>query len=384
MFPLTALPLGMLLFGIVEVGAFKSIQKVFQGRVGWVLEAYRWLSILHFVGFMLTLFLPIGVLVRSVQTALFVFFSIPYLLKIIFALVCKAPIKTAFVVMILSVVGLGSVLVYGMVEGAYRYQVRRSVVKIKNLPASFDGFKIVHISDFHIGSLWRLDRVGAGVRLINAQKANVVFFTGDYVNSRADEMTPFLPMLKTIKAPLGVFCILGNHDYGTHNWFATNQEKARQGVLIQKIPALLGWQLLRNQHQFLHRGADSIAVLGVENWGDSRQNGRHGNLPKAYAGTERVAVKLLLSHDPLHWQQQVTQDFKDIAFTFSGHTHGMQIGFDNAVLRWSPMQYIYAQWAGIYQIGFQYLNVNRGFGVGLYPGRLGIWPEISVIELKKY
>ena len=383
MFSLSALPAGILLFGIIEIGAFISVENVFQNRFRPVLQLYRWLSVLHFVGFMLTLFLPIGLLVRSVQTAFFVFLSIPYLLKIVFALVYKTNAKNALRVMVFGIVGLAAVLVYGIVEGAYRYQVRHMVVKIKHLPASFDGFRIVHISDFHIGSLWRYDRVKEGVRLMNAQKADVVFFTGDFVNGRADEMTPFLPILKHIKAPLGVFCILGNHDYGSHNFFMSVADKARQGAAIQKIPGLLGWTLLRNQHQFLRRGADSVAVLGVENWGDSRLNGRKGDLAQAHAGSEGAAVKLLLSHDPLHWEQQITRDFKDINFTFSGHTHGMQIGIDGPTCRWSPIQYIYAHWAGLYQTGTQYLNVNRGFGVGLYPGRLGIWPEISVIELKK-
>lgn len=267
----------------------------------------------------------------------------------------------------------------GMILGPHRYKIHEVTIAIDKLPAAFENFKIVQISDIHSGSFYNKKGVQKGVNLVNAQEADVVFFTGDIVNDDATEMKPFQAIFSQIDAPHGVFSILGNHDYGDYVQWPSKEAKAQNLENLKTVQSDMGWRLLLDEHVYLEKEGEKIALIGVQNWG----KGFHqvGDLKKAYAGIDD-SVKLLLSHDPTHWDEEVTKSYPDIQVTFSGHTHGAQMGFEIGKYRWSPIQLRYKKWAGLYETGNQKLYINRGFGFLGYPGRLGIWPEISVIRLK--
>lgn len=271
-------------------------------------------------------------------------------------------------------------LIYGIVRNRYRYKVFRETVKLANLPESLKGLKIVQISDIHSGSFDQIDPVKRAVELINAEEADLVFFTGDLVNSIASEMTDYIDVFSEIKAKKGVFSVLGNHDYGDyHNWSSVEEKKANLDAL-KGIHRQMGWDLLLNENRILEVNQEKFAIIGVENYSASAHFPKYGDLEKAYQGAESMPLKLLLSHDPSHWENQILDT--DIDLTFSGHTHGMQFGIEiPGWFKWSPVKYAYKQWAGLYQTGKQYLYVNRGLGFLGYPGRVGILPEITVIEL---
>ncbi len=270
---------------------------------------------------------------------------------------------------------------YGIVAGAHDYRVRRVKVQLPNLPSSFHGLRIGQLSDIHSGSFFNQSAVKRGIAMLLAEKPDMIFFTGDLVNDKAEEVKDYIDIFKEVKAPLGVYATLGNHDYGDYITWPSIQAKQQNLQNLCKAHELLGWRLLMNEHHLLIDGGDQLAVIGVENWGTGRF-AKYGQLAKAYQGTEDIPVKLLLSHDPSHWDA-VRPLFKDIDLTFSGHTHGFQFGIELGSFQWSPVQYIYKQWAGLYQEGTQYLYVNRGFGYIGYPGRIGIWPEITIVELVK-
>lgn len=270
----------------------------------------------------------------------------------------------------------------GVVRGRDSFTVRRETLVLPHLPPAFDGLTITQLSDLHVGSFHNGAELARGIDLAAAQKSDLVLFTGDLVNVRADELDGRMDLLRRIRAPLGVFAVLGNHDYGTYyRWpsEAAHQENFRR--LEAAYPAL-GWRLLKNEHVILRRGADRIALLGVENW--SRGFGpSRGDLAAAARGTEGVPVKLLLAHDPNQWDAEVRPKHPDIDVTFSGHTHAGQFGIERPAWRWSPAHLFYEEWAGLYRKGDQYLYVNRGFGfVGLL-GRVGIPPEITVFTLRR-
>lgn len=267
----------------------------------------------------------------------------------------------------------------GMILGPHRYKIHEVTIAINKLPVAFENFKIVQISDIHSGSFYNKKGVQKGVNLVNAQEADVVFFTGDLVNDDATEMKPFQAIFSQIDAPHGVFSILGNHDYGDYVQWPSKEAKAQNLENLKTVHSDMGWRLLLDEHVYLEKESEKIALIGVQNWG----KGFHqvGDLKKAYAGIDD-SVKLLLSHDPTHWDEEVTKSYSDIQVTFSGHTHGAQMGFEIGKYRWSPIQLRYKKWAGLYETGDQKLYINRGFGFLGYPGRLGIWPEISVIRLK--
>ena len=268
---------------------------------------------------------------------------------------------------------------YGMISGAYDYRVRRTKVKLPNLPAAFNGLKIIQISDIHSGSFYDKEAVNRGVDMILEQKPDIVFFTGDLVNDSADEMNDYMDVFSRIEAPLGVYSILGNHDYGDYAQWESEEAKVRNLERLKEVHAELGWRLLLDEHIYLERNTDKIALIGVQNWG----KGFHqvGDLKKAYEGC-KAEVKLLLSHDPTHWDEQVRKDYQDIDITFSGHTHGAQMGIETGGFKWSPISLRYKKWAGLYQEEQQYLYVNRGYGFLGYPGRIGILPEITVMTLE--
>jgi predicted MPP superfamily phosphohydrolase len=272
-------------------------------------------------------------------------------------------------------------LIYGMVKGGFNYTIHKSKVVLPNLPAAFNGLRIVQISDIHSGSFLSISPFEKAVNLINEQKPDIVFFTGDLVNDKAEEMQPFMNVFNKITAPMGVYSTLGNHDYGDYVKWETADEKENNLNELKNIHQQLGWKLLLNEHTVLKKNDAEIALIGVENWGGNLHFTKYGDMAKAYKGAEKYPVKILLSHDPSHWSMQVTEHYNDVDLTLSGHTHGFQFGIEIPGFKWSPSQYVYKQWAGLYQKNNQYLYVNRGLGFLGYPGRVGISPEITVLEL---
>ncbi|MEQ1553753.1 MAG: metallophosphoesterase [Ferruginibacter sp.] len=264
----------------------------------------------------------------------------------------------------------------------YNYHIKRVKLSFDNLPKAFKGLRIVHISDIHSGSLMDLPAVQHGVNMILNEKADLILFTGDLVNDKATEMKDFMPIFSQLKAPMGVFSTLGNHDYGDYvKWPIDGVSKEQNLINLQKVHADLGWRLLMNEHVALKKDGDEIALLGIENWGAKARFPKYGKMNLAYTGTEKYAFKILMSHDPSHWDAEVKPKYGDIDLMLSGHTHGMQFGIEIPGFKWSPIQYVYKQWGGLYEDVKQKLYVNRGFGFLGYPGRVGVLPEITVIEL---
>lgn len=272
-------------------------------------------------------------------------------------------------------------LLYGF-GNKYRYQVNRLKLSFDSLPEGFKGLKMVHISDIHSGSFNDRAAVKRGVEKILKESPDIILFTGDLVNDMAVEMEEYKEVFAQLKAPLGVYSTLGNHDYGDYvRWPQNGISKEQNLENLKQVHADMGWRLLMNEHVELERKGDRIALLGIENWSNRGRFPKYGRLKDAYAGTEVHPFKILLSHDPSHWEAEVQPQYSDIDLMLSGHTHGMQFGVEVPGFRWSPVQYIYKQWAGLYENGRQKLYVNRGFGFIGYPGRVGILPEITVIEL---
>jgi len=270
-------------------------------------------------------------------------------------------------------------LPFGMIYGPYNYTLHRKKIKASNLPKAFNGLKIAQLSDIHVGSFYDKEAVKRGVDLLLAQKPDIVFFTGDIVNDRADEMDDYYDVFSKVTAPMGVYSILGNHDYGDyHNW-NSEEEKIENFENVKAIHKKLGWNLLLDEHIYLEKDNEKIGVIGIENWG----KGFHqiGNMAKAAANCD-APFKILLSHDPTHWDEQVRKDYQDIDLTLAGHTHGAQIGIETHGFKWSPISLRYKKWAGLYKEDNQHLYVNRGFGFLAYPGRIGIWPEVTLLELE--
>jgi predicted MPP superfamily phosphohydrolase len=277
--------------------------------------------------------------------------------------------------------GLLGTFIYGF-GNKYKYQIKRIRLSFPNLPAAFKGFKMVQISDVHSGSLEDHTAVARGVELILAQQPDVIVFTGDLVNDRALEMDELKQVFARLKAPMGVYSTLGNHDYGDYVPWPTAAEKQANLEALKQVHADMGWRLLMNEHVKLEKGGEQIAILGIENWGAKGRFPKYGKMAEAYAGTEQIPLKILLSHDPSHWDAEVRVKYPDIDLMLSGHTHGMQFGIENPYFKWSPVQWMYKQWAGLYEEGKQKLYVNRGFGFIGYPGRVGILPEITVFEFQ--
>ena len=272
---------------------------------------------------------------------------------------------------------------WGIVSGAHDYRIRRVRLALKNLPSGFDGLKIAQISDIHSGSFFNKTAVKGGVEMLLGQKPDIVFFTGDLVNSTADEVNGYIDIFSKVKAPLGVYSTLGNHDYGTYVQWPSEQARRQNIQDLIAAHRQMGWNIMLDENKILEQNGDRIALIGVQNLGFGPAALRVGNLAKAYQGTQEYPVKLLLSHDPTHWDAEVRPKYSDIDVMFSGHTHGAQFGVEIGNARWSPAQYFYKQWAGLYEDGDQKLYVNRGYGYIGYPGRVGILPEITIFELKK-
>ncbi|MEZ5047434.1 MAG: metallophosphoesterase [Chitinophagaceae bacterium] len=276
--------------------------------------------------------------------------------------------------------GLFATLLLGL-KNKYNYKWKEISLSFDHLPHAFKGMKIVQISDIHSGSLDDIEAVSKGIDLIMQKKPDLILFTGDLVNNRHEEALQFVSSFSKLKAPLGVYSILGNHDYGDYIPWDTEQAKQDNLEKLKKLHADMGWRLLLDEHIVLEKENESIALLGVQNTSFGRRFHSYGDLSKAYQGSEHVPFKILMSHDPSHWDGEVNTKYKDIALTLSGHTHGMQFGVEIPGFKWSPVKYIYKQWAGLYENNKQYLYVNRGFGFLGYPGRVGIMPELTCIEL---
>jgi predicted MPP superfamily phosphohydrolase len=280
--------------------------------------------------------------------------------------------------------GLSSTLFFSLLYGfgnKYNYRVVRKKIALNGLPAIFKGFKIVHISDIHSGSLKERAAVLKGIKLIQDQNADLVLFTGDLVNDRATEMQEWMDVFNQIKAPHGVFSTLGNHDYGDYVQWETPAAKMQNLEALKKVHHDLGWRLLMNENVTIEKAGASIRLVGIENWGAKARFPKYGKMELAMQGVKKEEVIILMSHDPSHWEAQVLTEYPQINLMLSGHTHGMQFGLENPYFKWSPVQWVYKQWAGIYQNKEQQIYVNRGFGFLGYPGRVGIMPEITLLEL---
>jgi len=342
--------------------------------------------LMYAIGFFVTLFafqalvtlLLLGEDILRIPQGIYVFFT-------------KMPGQTQFLperrkIISQIAVGLAAIpfasLLYGMYRGKYNYKVLNYVLEYDDLPEAFDGFKIAQISDIHSGSFDNPEKVQYGVDLINQQQADVVFFTGDLVNNRAEEVFPWIETFKKINSKFGVYSILGNHDYGDYTSWESEAEKKKNMEALFDAQKQMGWDLLLNESRFIEKDGQRLALVGVENWGSGFKQA--GDLEKALENVAPQDFKILLSHDPSHWEAQVLPHPFDIHLTLSGHTHGMQFGIEiPGWIKWSPVKWRYKQWAGIYEQAKQRLNVNRGFGYLAYPGRVGIWPEVTVITLTK-
>ena len=286
----------------------------------------------------------------------------------------------------LSFIGIGSAamlsafFIDGIIFGKYRHSVRKVKIKIKNLPASFKGYKIIQISDVHSGSFFHPEKLQKAINLINEQKADLILFTGDMVNNYAHEFEPFVPLFSSIQSKDGKLSILGNHDYGDYGEWKSAEEKAENVPHLIQLQARAGFQMLRNEHRIIEKNGEKLYILGVENWGE-KPFPQYGDLDKAAAGVPPEAAKILMSHDPTHFDRIVKKHPSNVQLTLSGHTHGMQFGIDLKNVRWSPVQYRYPKWADLYESEGKLLYVNRGFGVLGYPGRVGVLPEITLLEL---
>ncbi|MBB68765.1 MAG: phosphoesterase [Flavobacteriaceae bacterium] len=286
------------------------------------------------------------------------------------------------IALIMASIPFGALL-YGMYRGKYNYKVMSYEIEFDDLPNSFDGFTISHISDIHCGSFDNYEKVKYGIELINKQKSDVIMFTGDIVNNISAELDTWKDLFSELTAKHGIYSVLGNHDYGDYMQWNSDEEKIKNFDNLKKIQQKMGFRLLLNENDSIRKGDETITIVGVENWGAGGFK-KAGDLKKATSGLSSKEFKILLSHDPSHWNAEVTPSENYFPLTLSGHTHGMQFGIDiPGWIKWSPIKWRYPQFAGLYKKAKEYLYVNRGFGYLAYPGRVGMWPEITVITLKK-
>lgn len=276
-----------------------------------------------------------------------------------------------------------SSLLYGMTKGKYNFRVIKQTLFFPDLPEDFDGFTITQISDVHSGSFDDQEKINYAIDMINDQNADMILFTGDIVNTHATEMHPWIDSFNRIQPhEFGKFSVLGNHDYGEYVEWPSAAAKRQNFEDIKDLHRQIGFNLLLNEHTKIKKGNSELVLVGVENWGKNFKQA--GDLKKASEGLSKEDFKILMSHDPSHWEYEVKHDEKHYHLTLSGHTHGLQFGIEiPGIIQWSPVQYVYKQWAGLYENVGRYIYVNRGFGFHAYPGRVGIWPEITVFELKK-
>ncbi|OEK09225.1 phosphoesterase [Flavivirga aquatica] len=401
----------LIVFGGVDLYAFQAIKTISRGQ--WLLWLYVIISVLIYgymtyvffnydrsigpnaatlraIGLFLLMFLPKVVLfvIMFGEDILRVFIGgYNYLTDNFFSGTSEKYIPTRRLFLSKLALGLSAIpfasLLYGIFKGKYNYKVLKYTLYFEDLPEAFDGFKLTQISDIHSGSFDDKDAIEYAVDLINDQDTDVILFTGDIVNTKAEEMDPWINTFKRIKTPeFGKYSVLGNHDYGEYVSWPSKIEKEANFEAIKNIHNKIDFKLLLNESRYIEKNGQRLALIGVENWGKSFK--KAGDLDLATKHISSDDFKILMSHDPSHWEYEVKSHKEHYHLTLSGHTHGLQFGIEiPGFFKWSPVQYVYKQWAGIYKEAGQYINVNRGFGFHAYPGRVGIWPEISVIELKK-
>jgi predicted MPP superfamily phosphohydrolase len=273
-------------------------------------------------------------------------------------------------------------LLFGVTRGRHYYKVRRETLYFPDLPEEFDGFTITQLSDIHSGSFSDAEGVQKGLDLVNAQQSDMILFTGDLVNNHAAEMDPWIPAFAKLEAPYGKYSVLGNHDYGDYMRWDNVNDKHANLVRLKNVHKEIGFRLLLNESLTIDKNGESLALIGVENWGKGGFH-KYGDLEKAAARVPDDAFKVLMSHDPSHWDAVTMGHHQHVHLTLSGHTHGAQFGFELFGFKWSPIKYVYKQWAGLYEQSGKYLYVNRGFGFLGLKGRIGIWPEIAVLTLRR-
>jgi predicted MPP superfamily phosphohydrolase len=392
---------------VVEIYAFQAVKTIAKAR--WIQYTYLAVSFL-ILTYIIYSFTQFDRRIGQNKTTLFTFglLLITYLPKIVIAVVLLGedivrliggciraflgnseqsflPERRRFVS--LAALGVAAIpflsLLYGMTKGKYNFKVIKQTLFFPDLPENFDGMTITQISDVHSGSFDNEEKIAYAIDLINQQKSDIILFTGDIVNTHAEEMHPWIETFKRIETPvLGKYSVLGNHDYGEYIAWPSQKEKDENFTNIKGLHDRIGFRLLLNENIKLKRGGQEIALVGVENWGHNFK--KAGDLRKASEGLKPQDFKILMSHDPSHWEYEVKNNPDHYHLTLSGHTHGLQFGIEiPGFLKWSPVQYVYKQWAGLYENLGRYVYVNRGFGFHAYPGRVGIWPEITVLELKK-
>jgi hypothetical protein len=393
---------------IVELYAFQALKTLI--KLKWVLVVYQVLSVLIFI-FIIYSFLQFDRSVGQTRQTLFTMglVLLVYVPKMVLMLVLLGEdifrlgagsinyfidydtnvdffaSRRKFV----SQLGLGLAaipfmsLIYGITIGKYNYKVIKQRIFFPDLPEAFDGFTITQISDVHSGSFDNPEKINYAIDLVNEQNSDMILFTGDIVNTDAKEMHPWIETFNKIKNhEYGKYSVLGNHDYGEYVTWPSEAAKEKNFQDIKNLYGDIGFKLLLNEHTYIEKGNDKIALIGVENWGHNFK--KAGDINKASQGVQQEDFKILMSHDPSHWDYEIKNHKKNFHLTLSGHTHGMQFGIEiPGYFKWSLAQYVYAQWAGLYENLGRYVYVNRGFGFHAYPGRVGIMPEITVIELKK-
>jgi predicted MPP superfamily phosphohydrolase len=270
-------------------------------------------------------------------------------------------------------------IAYGLIKGKYNYKIKKVELAFADLPKAFDGLTITQISDLHTGSFDNKTQVEHGVELVNGLKSDLIFFTGDLVNNKASEAEPWIDVFKKCTAPMGKFSVLGNHDYGDYIPWDSPEEKSKNLDRLKSIHGEMGFKLLLNENVDLHQNGESISICGVENWGKPPFV-QYGDLEKALENSSNF--RLMLSHDPSHFDEQIKHHQKKVHLTMAGHTHGMQFGIDIPGFKWSPVKWKYPKWSGLYTEVEKHLYVNQGFGFLAFPGRVGMWPEITQITLK--
>ena len=393
---------------IIEFYAFQALRTLI--KVKWVLVSYQIISLLLFI-FIIYSFLQFDRSVGQTKQTMFTMglVLLVYVPKMVLALVLlgedifrigagsvnyfiESNERTAFFASrrkFVSQIGLGLAavpflsLIYGVTIGKYNYKVIRQQIFFPDLPDAFDGFTITQISDVHSGSFDNPEKINYAIDLVNEQNSDMILFTGDIVNTDAKEMHPWIETFNRIKKhEYGKYSVLGNHDYGEYVTWPSEAAKEKNFQDIKNLYGQIGFKLMLNEHTFIEKGTDKIALVGVENWGQNFK--KAGDIAKASEQLKKEDFKILMSHDPSHWDYEIKNHDKNFHLTLSGHTHGMQFGIEiPGYFKWSLAQYVYTQWAGLYENLGRYVYVNRGFGFHAYPGRVGIMPEITVIELKK-
>ncbi len=399
---------------LLDMYMFQAVRTVCQGsspKARTIVFSIYWgISILAIIGFLLFAFTTPDFMPRKVRTYLFatvvglflakllgsVFFiiddlrrGIQWLAGRLFMMNTEAHTmneegisRSAFLSWLGIAAGgsLFAALVYGF-SNKYNYEIKRLQLAFSNLPAAFKGLRIVHISDIHSGSFMDRDAVAKGVQKILDQQPDIILFTGDLVNNLAEEMNEYIGIFSKLKAPMGVYSTLGNHDYADYVQWESMAAKTANLERLKQVHKALGWRLLLDENLQLRRGNDQICLVGVQNISGKSRFHSYGDMAKAYAGVNPDQFTILMSHDPSHWEKEIQTTYPGVDLMLSGHTHGMQFGVEIPGLKWSPVQYVYKRWAGLYEEGNQKLYINRGFGFIGYPGRLGILPEITVLEL---